>query len=376
MKRIVVVGLVAAFACFGCMDREPGPVCPVPTELNQSEVLIGGFEGVDMLVVVDNSGSMAEEQSNLAANFPAFIQQLEEYRTPNGTPLDYRVGVTSVSRSGLVLSGSMTVKMGDGACTPGGTCSNASHTCECPGLNFIGCAEDCPGDCFCEPAGQRMPIPQENCRWEEGALVRPTGYETTWIQGPGEHVAAAFSDAATLGTGGCSLEMPLYAVEHALSTEFQSAPGGPNEGFLRPDALLTLIIITDEDDCSANISEFRADIVMDMNHPLAGASTDLGCTDATGAENGEAEWIPLEHYVEFLDTLMGVRTHWAVGVIAGQTSCESAFGNAYTAHRLGRFVDMVGGNAVFSDICAGDLATALGQVLQTLQVACDQYVLI
>ncbi|MFI5293357.1 MAG: hypothetical protein ACHQ02_10870, partial [Candidatus Limnocylindrales bacterium] len=46
-------------------------------------------EKIDFLFVVDNSGSMGEEQTNLATNFPAFIALIED------SGLDYRVAVTT-----------------------------------------------------------------------------------------------------------------------------------------------------------------------------------------------------------------------------------------------------------------------------------------
>jgi hypothetical protein len=43
---------------------------------------------MDFVFVVDNSGSMAEEQGNLAANFPEFISVIDSYQTADGSPLD------------------------------------------------------------------------------------------------------------------------------------------------------------------------------------------------------------------------------------------------------------------------------------------------
>ena len=57
----------AAFT-MGCMDRKPAPVCPVPTEVNQTDFQASGFDGVDLLVVVDNSVSMTEEQEIVQRN--------------------------------------------------------------------------------------------------------------------------------------------------------------------------------------------------------------------------------------------------------------------------------------------------------------------
>ena len=80
MKRLSLITMVLvvgyAMIHMGCMDREPAPVCPVPTELNETDVMLGGFEGVDMLVVVDNSISMAEEQEILATAFFPLVNSL------------------------------------------------------------------------------------------------------------------------------------------------------------------------------------------------------------------------------------------------------------------------------------------------------------
>src|SRR5215211_2581959 len=50
-------------------------------------------EKMDVLFVIDNSGSMGQEQTNLIANFPAFITVL------NNSGLDYRVAVTTTGRN-------------------------------------------------------------------------------------------------------------------------------------------------------------------------------------------------------------------------------------------------------------------------------------
>jgi hypothetical protein len=48
-----------------------------------------GCAKIDILFVVDNSGSMAQEQANLATNFPQFISVIE------ASGLDYRVAITT-----------------------------------------------------------------------------------------------------------------------------------------------------------------------------------------------------------------------------------------------------------------------------------------
>jgi hypothetical protein len=57
-------------------------------------------------------------------------------------------------------------------------------------------------------------------------------------------VAGAFSCIAQLGPDGCGYEQSLEAMYRALDPAV-------NPGFIRDDAALAVLFITDEDDCSA-----------------------------------------------------------------------------------------------------------------------------
>lgn len=52
-----------------------------------------------------------------------------------------------------------------------------------------------------------------------------------------------------IGDGGCGVESPLEAIKRALDGHRSE-----NDGFLRADALLAVLIISDEDDCSVQLS--------------------------------------------------------------------------------------------------------------------------
>ena len=67
-----------------------------------------------------------------------------------------------------------------------------------------------------------------------------------WIDPDTEDMVGAFTSIANVGTGGGDCEMALQASFSALT--YQSNPGAPNEGFYREDALLTLVLISDEID--------------------------------------------------------------------------------------------------------------------------------
>jgi len=60
---------------------------------------------MDIVFVIDNSGSMAQEQQNLQANFPKFVDVLNAYKTKSGAQLDYRLAVTSTDTDNGGLRG-------------------------------------------------------------------------------------------------------------------------------------------------------------------------------------------------------------------------------------------------------------------------------
>lgn len=254
---------------------------------------------MDVLFVIDNSGSMAEEQANLAANFPTFIQVLEE------SGLDYRVGVTSTGR-------------------------DYSYEMETPFGN----------------------IPSSQDGGDNGALIHPAscGMPRAWIEKTDPNPAALFACAANLGTGGPSDEMPLGAMRDALEDRMSD---GTNAGFLRPDALLAIVMLTDEEDCS--YEQF-------VTLPFASSLCD-------------SMMEPASNYVAFMDALTGNRARWATAVIAGigPGSCSSTFGDAAEATRLVEFVNLTGTNAVASSICEGDLSLGLRDALDTFNSACEAF---
>ncbi len=168
---------------------------------------------VDLLFVVDNSGSMAEEQAMMTGAFPTLVGALFSPPTDPGTgdPLypaveDLNVGVISTEMS-----------VGPYAVT---TCNRNDdgrllHT---PNPLVGGCAASYPAFLHATPAT------------------------------PGPDFAHDFTCIATLGTSGCGFEQPLAAMQTALTVH--EAPGGADAAFLRADAALAIVVLSDENDCS------------------------------------------------------------------------------------------------------------------------------
>jgi hypothetical protein len=260
-----------------------------------------GCQAIDVLFVIDNSGSMGQEQQNLIANFPGFISVLDQ------SGLDYRVAVTTTGR-------------------------DYDYNMQTPFGN----------------------VPQNQDGGDNGAMLKPGACNMTkrWIDKTDPDVATTFSCVANVGTSGPSDEMPLSAMRDAFEERMAD---GTNMGFHRPEALLAVVFLTDEEDCS-----YEQSVTLSFSQTLC-----------------DAQMEPVGNYVSFLDQFTGNHTRWAVAAIAGKGpgQCSSSFGDADEATRLKEFVNLTGANATMSSICDGDLSIGLSQALALFESACGSIIL-
>lgn len=206
MMRFIL--LVAAAAAVAACDRTPGRLGPgAGPELLLLDVDPEPVDKLDILFVIDNSGSMGEQQDALveAARDQLFGQLEAEL---GGLP-DLHIGVTSTSAP--FPAGTPSI---GGCTTSGASTGGVLTTNSCPDItgNFLIDEDD--------GAGGRT-------RNYQGAL------------------ADNFACMGRLGTVGCGFEQPLAAMIRALDG---SEP--TNAGFLRDDAMLLVVVVADEDDCS------------------------------------------------------------------------------------------------------------------------------
>jgi hypothetical protein len=193
---------------------------------------------VDVLLVIDNSGSMGEEQANLAANFAPFIDTLELVGA------DYRIAITTTDVGGV----------GSNCTAPTGgelqlsSCLDRPATFEFDGESLYETA--CVAQCELGDADlQILPTAVE----VDGELVaRPWIESYNGIDNLPDTVdpLEAFQCFAPQGISGCGWESPLEAIARALGN--MEDPTQPEYGFLRQDALLAILVVTDEVDCSYN----------------------------------------------------------------------------------------------------------------------------
>jgi hypothetical protein len=253
-----------------------------------------GCTKIDLLFVIDNSGSMGNEQTNLIANFPTFIQVLDQ------SGLDYRVAVTTTARE-------------------------YSYTMA------------------------PFPFPMDTGSGDNGTMLQPSSCMMTkrWIDKLDPNPGQTFACVANVGTGGNSDEMPLGAMRDAFEDRMMD---NTNAGFHRSDALLGIVFLTDEEDCS-----YEAPVSFPIGQTLC-----------------DSQMEPPANYVAFLDQYTGHRSRWAAAAIAGMGpgQCSSGFGSADEATRLKAFVQGAGAQARMSSICDGDLSVSLAQTLALFQSAC------
>jgi hypothetical protein len=173
---------------------------------------------LDLLFMVDNSNSMEAMDAELRMRFPTFLSVLTSLAQA-GTLADLHIGVvTSDYGAGL---------LGAPGCqpSPGGQQgklqaigTNAAAGCQAPvGANFIQY--------------------QFGANGTDGPNNLPAGQDLT----------KTFQCMASVGSTGCGFEHQLESVYAALHNNLPE-----NVGFVRSDAILAVIFVTNEDDSSAS----------------------------------------------------------------------------------------------------------------------------
>ncbi|HEX4404270.1 MAG TPA: hypothetical protein VH560_05545 [Polyangia bacterium] len=187
---------------------------------------------IDVLFVIDDAPGMARAQGKLIAALPAFTDTLKNL--PAGYP-NLQVGIISAD---------------------------------------LGSGEDQSLGCnFGGDRGVLWSTPRGAC----AATGLPFGQNFfSIIDGkpnfdPKLNLADALACVAVQDDVGCQFPHPLASVLRALGLDGMAAPP-ENAGFLRPGAFLSIILLTNQDDCSAPAGSFLfssdSQVVSDMLGPL------------------------------------------------------------------------------------------------------------
>jgi len=221
---------------------------------------VTNVDKVDLLFMIDNSGSMREEQANLITEIPRLVRVLASGDRDGD-------GVTEFPAVASLHVGVVTSDMGSGNQTGVRTCS--------PGL----------GDDGILRSSSRLATAPCMASYPSGTFEFMAGGLT-------DAFAATVACVADVGTAGCGFEQQLESPLKALTPanpEAWTAPGyspprfydaasglanrlaghgtTANNGFLRGNSALAIVLVTDEEDCSVANYEIFGGAGMFMGIP-------------------------------------------------------------------------------------------------------------
>ncbi len=235
------IAAATALMLSACLDHPLKPVEYDKNEEAENTVSIAINKDVDILFVIDNSGSMAEEQALLSQNFASFINVLEA----EDVSANYRLGIT-------------TTDAGNPRCpntTPeNGTLVLSSCLDRVATNEFKYGADDFAFACtdYCTKTNADLTVrgtttqysneKEEPRKWIERIEKQSN------ITGVDSNVEA-FQCYGPQGVAGCGFESHLESMYKALAKASDEGSVA-NYGFLRDAAILSIVVITDEADCS------------------------------------------------------------------------------------------------------------------------------
>ncbi len=254
---ILLLWLTCFVGIFACADITPTQVCPIPIELSETDVILRGFEGIDLLFVVDNSmpdrfpdllTRMAQMVNSLVNPTPGWMwPSKDNVRVAvissdmglswNGEPYEYgdgwpgKVPCSAVGDDGLFSTypaGKTVHILNDEIpCDGSGAQCPTGWTCSVTEFDEIGTCQAQDGNGF------DLACPAMQGAWFDNAVDGENKFTIAYA-------TACMSD---VGTDGCEFEQSFSSALRALGRPDQS-------GFIRQDALLAMVVISDEDDCS------------------------------------------------------------------------------------------------------------------------------
>ena len=262
---------------------------------------------MDVLFVVDNSGSMVEEQGRLAAAAPGFMDEL--------------IAITGTTDPHvMVINVEPPAHPCDIDCAIFQTC-NAQPDYVCGTVPEPTTCEEALG------AGIGAPTSADDCGFTSGGR---------FMDGTQPNPNAALDCALGIGTGtGSGIELTMQSMVEALDgSPFTQAC---NEGFLRDDALLVVVFVTDEDDdagdSAGNPASWKVQLV--------------------AAKGGSEQSI-------FVLGMFGDDA-------AAPTSCQE---EAEYSIRLSSFIGLWGDHGISGSVCAPTYASFFNDLLGAISAAC------
>ena len=260
--------LLAIAALAGCYEHilvNPGIECPVT--VNPNTVVMPRARQVDLLFVVDNSNSMAHAQRIFAESFPKLVEAIVTGDSngdgdPDFPPVESLRAVVVTTDMGVLGVGIDPTEPRFGTCglrDDGGIDEARALYGDDAVFDSIASGDE---SLDCDFDGDGNPDTLLPSEMPEFLTFDAFGTVTSAEYG------RRFGCFATVGTGGCGFEQQLEAALKSLTpstsaTRFFAASGDDaralghgddpdtNAGFLRERSVLGVVMLTDEDDCSA-----------------------------------------------------------------------------------------------------------------------------
>jgi hypothetical protein len=393
--RTSQAALAALLALGGCskttlVDADPAPRPDAGDELGCTDSALSVVDAVDILFVVDNSKSMAEEQQNLAAQLPRLASTLASGRLQGidaeGKPFEMSFPAAKSIHLGVVTSdmgASGVEEIPGGDRTACGTAGTAMDTLGDDGV-LLRDLDGLPG-----------------CTAGAGGAYLAFDAETDDAQDLG----GPFACRALVGTDGCGFEQQLEAAWKALAPatdkSFSRGTGGhgnaENAGFLREDSVLAVVVVSDEDDCSipdearALFSPNDQNILLNVScglnpnslHPVSRYVDGLRSLRPDNPDLvvfAAIAGVPLE--AEGMLDASGTQDHAAIlameamqfrqdlpdqnGNILPKAACETSNGRAFPGRRFVEVAKQFGDNALVRSICSDDFSFAITSVSRAI----------
>jgi hypothetical protein len=216
--RLVIAGAAVA-TLWACSSHRLVIPEPAPQRVDQRSFAQSVGHKLDVLFMVDDSKSMSPLQAKLGLQLGTFMDLLED----DGRLPDMHVAVVSSS-------------LGGGAWGDVNQCFYHHH----PGDDEAKFLQG-PGGAGHGSCGMLHP----------GAKFLDTGDGATTQPNYDGDIRDAFRCIALLGDQGCGFESQFKSVAYALA-KAQDPNDADNGGFLRDDAILAIVMVTNEDDCSVD----------------------------------------------------------------------------------------------------------------------------
>lgn len=274
MRRLGLLGGSLLLACSGCNEvttggSEPDPDQPLPPVVEAPQAIVA--EKVDLVFVVDNSMSMADKQAVLATSAVRLVRDLTNppCLDANGDrlpELQQPASPAEACPAGAARAASPVTDLRVGVIS---SSLGALTAAQCDG----GASADPPDNDGARlltrgPGGVVVPTYQDLgfLAWDPASIQTPPG--DTNIDDFEEKLSALI---VGVGQVGCGYEMPLEAMARFLvdPEPYQTVATDPSgslvrqgvdtvlleqrAAFLRPDSLVSVVLLSDENDCSVDV---------------------------------------------------------------------------------------------------------------------------